>query len=212
MKKDGINCMPPLPYNTGVPAQSLSHVWLFVTLWTVACQAPLSRGLPRLPTQGLFHVSYISCIGRRIIYSWATRETLKIIKLYSSFQLCLKTIHGHFIYGVLTLGLNIQWPCSHVSMYQLCVALSLQSCPTLCDPVDFSPPDFSVHRILQARILEWVAMLSSRGSSQPRGWTHVVLMSPALGGSFFPLTLPEMSADLPHSGIKPESPALQVDS
>ena len=34
----------------------------------------------------------------------------------------------------------------------------LQSCLTLCDPVDYSPPDSSVHGILQARILEWVAM------------------------------------------------------
>ena len=36
-------------------------------------------------------------------------------------------------------------------------AKSLQSCPTLCDPMDSSPPGSSVHRILQARILEWVA-------------------------------------------------------
>ena len=38
-----------------------------------------------------------------------------------------------------------------------------QSCPTLCDPMDYT-----VHRILQARILEWVAFPFSRGSSQPR--------------------------------------------
>ena len=39
------------------------------------------------------------------------------------------------------------------------------SCLTLCDPVDCSPPGSSVHGVLQARILEWVAMLFSRGSS-----------------------------------------------
>ena len=44
----------------------------------------------------------------------------------------------------------------------------LQSCPTLCDPVDCSLTGFSVHRILQARILEWVAVPSSRRSSWPR--------------------------------------------
>ena len=43
-----------------------------------------------------------------------------------------------------------------------------QSCPTLCDPVDCSPPGCSVHGILQARILEWVAISFCRGSSQPR--------------------------------------------
>ena len=45
---------------------------------------------------------------------------------------------------------------------------SLQSYPTLCNPMDCSPPGSSVHGILQARILEWVAMPSSRGSSQSR--------------------------------------------
>ena len=49
----------------------------------------------------------------------------------------------------------------------------VQSCPTLCDPTDCSPPRSSIHGILQARLLEWVAMLSSRGSSRPRNWTRV---------------------------------------
>ena len=57
---------------------------------------------------------------------------------------------------------------------RLCVcAKSLQSCPTLCDPMDCRPPGSSVYGILQARILEWVAMPSSKGSSQPRDRTHV---------------------------------------
>ena len=51
--------------------------------------------------------------------------------------------------------------------------LVAQSCLTLCDPMDYSPPGSSVHGILQARVLEWVAMLSSRGSSQPRNQTQV---------------------------------------
>ena len=49
----------------------------------------------------------------------------------------------------------------------------LQSCPTLCDPVDHSPPDSPVHVILQAWILEWVAISSSRVCSQPRDWTCI---------------------------------------
>ena len=48
-----------------------------------------------------------------------------------------------------------------------------QSCPALCDPVDCNLPDSSIHGILQARILEWVAISFSRGSSQPRDWTRV---------------------------------------
>ena len=58
-------------------------------------------------------------------------------------------------------------------MYRCVCAKSLQSCPTLCDSMDHSPPGFSVHRAFQARILEWVTMPFSRGSSQPRDWTHV---------------------------------------
>ena len=48
-----------------------------------------------------------------------------------------------------------------------------QSCPTLCDPMDCSPPHFSVHGIFQARVLEWVAISFSRGSSRPRDQTQV---------------------------------------
>ena len=48
------------------------------------------------------------------------------------------------------------------------VCLVAQSCLTLCDPMDCSLPGSSTHGILQARILEWVVIPSSRGSSQPR--------------------------------------------
>ena len=55
------------------------------------------------------------------------------------------------------------------------------SCLTLCDPMDWSPPGSSVHGILQAIILEWVAMPSSRWSSQPRDQTQVS----HIAGGFF---------------------------
>ena len=55
----------------------------------------------------------------------------------------------------------------------LLLCLVAQLFPTLCDPMDCSPPGASVMGILQARILEWVAMPCSRGSSQPKDWTQV---------------------------------------
>ena len=58
----------------------------------------------------------------------------------------------------------------------MCAKL-LQSCLTLCDLMTCSPPGFTVHGILQARILEWVAMPSSRGSSWPRDRTRVSYVS-----------------------------------
>ena len=62
--------------------------------------------------------------------------------------------------------------CVCVCVYVLCV-LDAQSCLTLCNPMDYSLPGSSVHGILQAKMLEWVAILFSRGSSWPRGWTWV---------------------------------------
>ena len=59
------------------------------------------------------------------------------------------------------------------SLFSCCVCLLGQSCSILCDPRDCSLPGSSFHGILQARILEWVAMPFSRGSSQPRDQTQV---------------------------------------
>ena len=55
--------------------------------------------------------------------------------------------------------------------------LVTQSCPTLCDPMDCKPPGSSVHGIFQARILEWVAISSSRESSQPGDQIHISCVS-----------------------------------
>ena len=67
-------------------------------------------------------------------------------------------------------------------LYPPCgVCLVAQLCPTLCDPMDCSPPGSSVHGISQARILEWVAISFSRGSSQPRNRTSVS----RIAGGFF---------------------------
>ena len=70
----------------------------------------------------------------------------------------------------------------------VCVCSVAQLCPALCDPMDCSPPGSSVHGILQARIQEWAAMPSSRGSSQPRKRTSVPFASPALAVQFSSVT------------------------
>ena len=103
-----------------VKVKSLSHVWLLVTPWTSAYQAPLPMGFSR--------------------------------QEYWSGLPLLSPIQGWF-----PLKMKVK------------VA---QSCPTLCDPMDYT---------VQARILEWVAVPFPRGSSQPRDWTQVFLIS----GGFF---------------------------
>ena len=64
--------------------------------------------------------------------------------------------------------------------------LVAQSCLTLCNPMDCSPPSCSIHGIFQTRILEWVAISFSRVSSQPRDQTRVSLIV----GRLLPSELP----------------------
>ena len=65
-----------------------------------------------------------------------------------------------------------------------CVCLVAQSCPTRCNHLDCSMPGSSVHGNSPTRILEWIAMPSSRGSSQPRDQTHVF----HIPGKFFTIS------------------------
>ena len=69
--------------------------------------------------------------------------------------------------------------CQHT--LRVCESEVAHSCPTLCDPVDCSPPGSSVHGISQAKILEWVAISFSRGSSRLRSRTHFS----CIAGGFF---------------------------
>ena len=85
-------------------------------------------------------------------------------------------IEVQLIYNVVLVS-GIQQSDSVIHLYSLiyvcvCVhAKSLQSCPTLWNSMACSPPGSSFHRILQARIVEWVAMPSSKGTPQPRDQT-----------------------------------------
>ena len=63
-------------------------------------------------------------------------------------------------------------------------AEALQSCLTLCHPMDYSPPGSSIHGIFRARVLEWVAVPFSRGSSRPRYQTRISYVS-CIGRGFF---------------------------
>ena len=79
--------------------------------------------------------------------------------------------------------------CTYIYYIYICVcARPHQLCLTLCDPMDCSPPGSIFHGIFQARILDWVAMPFSRGSSQPRDWIPHLLQGwkvKVLKGRFF---------------------------
>ena len=63
----------------------------------------------------------------------------------------------------------------NISFGKLGASEVAQLCPTLCYPMEYSPPGSSVHEIFQARILEWIAIFFSRGSSQPKDQTLISL-------------------------------------
>ena len=73
--------------------------------------------------------------------------------------MCMRVIHTHLR--------------DAESVLPVRTCLVTQSCPTLCDPMDCSPSGSSVHGILQARVLEWVAISFSRGSFRQRDWTRI---------------------------------------
>ena len=85
--------------------------------------------------------------------------------------------------NTITLGVkfqhrNFEWKHSvHKTVFSTLHAKLLQSCPTFCNPMDPSPTGSAVHGILQARILEWVALHTFRGSSRPRDQTCVSYVS-----------------------------------
>ena len=86
----------------------------------------------------------------------------------TSIPLLSKTVQLVFITRKYTF---IQWLWTHLLLNNVCVCVNRSLCLTLCDPMDCTSPGFSVHAILQARILEWVAMPSSRAR------THISYIS-----------------------------------
>ena len=114
-----------------------SCVQLFATLWTVTCQASLSVGFSRQE-----YWNGLPCHPPGIF-------------LTKGFKPCL------YISCIWQVG---SLPLCHLrsEIKKMCAcAKSLQSCSTLCNPMDCNLPGFSIHGILQARILEWVSMSSS---------------------------------------------------
>ena len=86
--------------------------------------------------------THVPCIGRWILNHWTTREAPAGAFSKETYLRDTKFLHGN----------------EHYFKHACMQTKSLQSCPILSDPMDCSPPGCSVRGILQARILEWVAM------------------------------------------------------
>ena len=103
------------------------------------------------------------------------------VALYKASYLLLKTYSLIYLFALFIDSLP-QLECNprkagSLPLLSTCISESesevTQSCPILCDPMDYSLPLSSIHGIFQARVLEWVAISFSRGSSQPRDRTWV---------------------------------------
>ena len=193
LDKPGPSSHFPYKRRAATPALPQSSGSCFVLCHVSGSQIPSPWGAPSRP--GLSHVEATghvkwnekfnssitlitfqglnSCMWQ-VLLSWAVciqttyhyHRTLFLLLIFFGVQL---------IYTIILVS-AIQHSASVIHRHTGCVVCcvkSLQSCPTLCDPMDHSPPGSSIHGILQARIPEWVAMLSSRGSSQPKDQTCI---------------------------------------
>ena len=128
-------------------------------LWNAICRHMLTESGKYWTPQSLSYPLVVSFLMIFCISFWRSALNDGFLKNHTSIKLN--------IFSSL-METNEKFPYLKVASW---FATCLQSCLTLWDPTDCSSPGFSVHRILQARILEWVAMASSRGSSWPREWT-----------------------------------------
>ena len=103
--------------------------------------------------------------------------------------MCILSFLGEMFYEC-KLGKITWWYCSNFLNAWKVEVLVTQSCPTLCDPMVYSLPSSSVHLLLQARVLDSVAIFFL-GSTQPRNWTHVS----CIAGKFFTIWVTREAID-----------------
>ena len=107
---------------------------------------------------------FLSTQGRSMWPSEMLASSIVISHLMFNPAQCTKKFRGKH-WKTITIGLCVQ---QMEKACYFCVQLVISMlCPTLCDPMDYSPPGSSVHGIFQARRLEWVAIPFSRGSFRP---------------------------------------------
>ena len=144
--------------------QSLSRVRLFANPWTTALQASLSITNSRSPPMSIESVMPSTFF-----------VFLSVLKI-SIFRKTFWKVDIYLLPGIVIVLISqgkvqvdiLSKPYFHrIYFLRLCLCLLTQSCLTLCNPMDCSPPASSVHGISQARILEWVAIPFSRDLPDP---------------------------------------------
>ena len=123
-------------------------------------------------------------VAQRLRHYWVTftfslfsqfHIFIKLLK-FCKFCFVLRNLYEYKLrrsFSIMTGSKRMPRLIHHPDFISICYVLCRLKCPTFYYSMDCSLPGSSVHRILWARILEWVAMPSSRGSSWPRDWNHV---------------------------------------
>ena len=168
----------------GLPSPSLQNpVWVRV-LWSQFSEnSPKVSGYPR------YHADIrLACLKQGFCWVSLARSPLPMITPLSHFHPLIHILPLRYGSPLSLLEsefslVSLPYHKPHLSSLTVSVCMcihakSLQSCLTLCNPIDCSPPGFSVHGILPTRILEWVAILSSRGSNP-----HLLHLLPWQAGS-----------------------------
>ena len=145
------------PMDCSLPGSSVHGVLQARILEGVAM--PSSRGSPQLRDQ-----TWVSCIAGWLFTVWTTSGARYVCMLSRFSHVWLKSQTGKHLWFK---------SCKIIIFIMKVETLVSQSCPILCDPMDYNPLGSSVHGILQARILESVAIPSSTGSFWPRDRTHI---------------------------------------
>ena len=163
-------------------------------VWSLGWEDPLEEGMATLSSILAWRIPWTeepgqlqSMWSQRVGHDWSDRACMRAWKVNLTMcALCFRHIFSHsglclsscVLHGTKLLIYVCGWqkggPTNIVAHN---VGLVSLSCLTLCNPMDCSPPGSSVHGILQARKLDWVAVLSSRGSFRPRDQIHVSYIS-----------------------------------
>ena len=166
------------------PDHRLSGLWGLRQLGEASSAQPL----PWVRSSGGCGWDHLRGFLTRVSAAWC-RLSFKTTPGTVRWKICTRCPQVHWTFSPLTSGIKSKWgvwgerwgKAGRSGWSYSVKVLVAESCPTLRDPMDGSPPGSSVHGISQARTLEWAAIPSSRGSSQPREWPR----SPAIAGGFF---------------------------
>ena len=144
------------PKDFRLPGSSLQEISQAGTLKWVLISYSRTSSQPRDRTR----ISRVSYIGRWIIYHWATWEVQRHAEGGINLEHLFWSVYFAHFQSLVYHGFLLLSSCFHraAAAAAAAAAKSLQLCPTLCDPIDGSPPGFPVPGILQARTLEWVAI------------------------------------------------------